>query len=111
MRQLLAARRRNQRPDSVTVLVGQAPKYFHDTPAHVVVDRDLMDMDLSPLVGLPVHVIDLQNDAAVTQRVLAALEDLKVQPLGVCGPLGACGVSREHEAAMRRYREALCTTA
>jgi hypothetical protein len=105
--QLRSMRLGGQRPASVTVIVGRPPKSLEDGPDVVVVNRS--DADLSPLVGLPVHVIDM-GDAKAVLRVIAQLEALKVVPLGICGPAGACGVSREHEQAMRTYRETLCLT-
>lgn len=106
--QLRDLRHAGQRPAFVSVLIGR-PASFDDHPGVVVINRDPSHTDLSPLVGLPVHVIDLQGDTRLTLRTLAALEELKVKPLGVCGPAGSCGVSPEHETAMQIYREALCT--
>lgn len=107
--QLRQVRRGNHRPPSVTVVIGRAPAWITDGPGFVQIDCDPHDLDLRPLVGLPVHVLDLQEDRRLTLHVIAALEDLKVSPVGICGPAGSCGVSPEHEAAMTRYRELLCT--
>jgi hypothetical protein len=104
--QLRTLRQHGRRPVSVTVIVGATPKSFADGPDKVVV-RDVLP-DLSPLVGLPVHVIDIQSDERLTRRVIAGLEGLNVEPLGICGPAGSCGVSPDHERAMQLYRETLC---
>jgi hypothetical protein len=108
--QLRDLRRRNKRPVSVAVLIGKPPRSFEHGPDSVVIDREPFDMDLSPLVGLPVHVVDLQGDSSLTLRVIEALEGCNVKPLGVVAPAGCCGASPEHERAMRMYRETLCTT-
>lgn len=107
LRQLLALRRKGSRPEHVNVIIGR-PASFDDGPGIAVVER--ADEDLSPLMGLPVHVVDLAGDAALTLAVIHQLETLSVRPVGICGPVGACGVSPEHEQAMRLYREALCRT-
>lgn len=107
--QLRDLRRGGHRPADVTVIIGTPHKSFEEGPDKVVINR--ADQDLSPLVGLLVHVIDLQDSAAVTLRTIAALESFKVQPIGICGPAGSCGVSPEHEYAMESYRRALCLTA
>lgn len=102
--QLRAVRLAGQRPESVIVIVGAAD--VADSPGVVVVEDETAD--LRPLLGLPVHVIDMQNESERFVRVLDALEALKVKQLGVCGALWSCGVSEEHERAMERYRESLC---
>lgn len=103
--QLRTLRRGGHRPSTVTVIVG-TPKPFDDGPDKVVITGALPD--LSPLVGLPVHVLDVQEDPAFTRCVIDALQAISVTPLGICGPAGACGVSDDHEHAMQLYREALC---
>lgn len=107
--QLRDLRRGGHKPADVTVLIGKPGVDFEDGPDKVLITRS--DQDLSPLVGLRVHVIDLQNDPKVTLRAIAAMEALNVLPMGVCGPAGACGVSPEHEYAMESYRRTLCPTA
>jgi hypothetical protein len=106
--QLRNLRHAGKRPATVTVIVGAPPKSFEDGPDKVVIRGALPD--LSPLVGLPVHVIDVQDDFAITRRVIAGLQAVNVTPLGICGPVGSCGVSPEHEYAMTLYREMLCKT-
>jgi hypothetical protein len=64
--------------------------------------------DLRPLIGLPVHLFDLNGDTRQTLAIIRELSALNVKPLGVCGPAGSCGVSPEHERAMERFRELLC---
>lgn len=107
LEQLRAVRKAGKRPDSVNVVIGQ-PAALDDHPGVVVIAADPSALDLRPLLGMPVHVIDLQDDSSRTLAVVAALERLKVKALGVCGPYGACGSSPEHEYAMERYRESLC---
>lgn len=106
--QLRAVRKAGKRPDSVNVIVGRAD--CDDNAGIVQIDCDPSALDLRPLIGLPVHVIDLQTDAGRTLAVVAALERLEVKALGVCGPTWSFGVSEDHEHAMRLYREALCRT-
>lgn len=101
-------RRAGSRPASpVVVILGRAPRHLDDGPGKVVVTRD--DVDLSPLVGMPVHVIDLGADNELARRVVPQLEKLSVVLHGICGCYGTVGESPEHERAMERYREALCT--
>jgi hypothetical protein len=107
LQQLRALRRGGNRPPQVTVLIGRPYERFEDGAAYVVVDA-ASDADLSPLVGLPVHVLDLQADTALTLRTIATLEGLGVKPLGICGPAGSCGVSPEHEQSMESLRRLLC---
>lgn len=107
--QLRDLRRGGHRPDSVIVIVGKPPKFFEDGADKVVITRT--DADMSPLFGLPVHVIDLKGDATHTRAVMEALERVSVRALGICGPAGSCGVSEDHEHAMNLYRETLCRTA
>lgn len=104
--QLRDLRRSGHRPAAVTVIIGKPHKATEDGPDKVVIHH--ADADLSPLQGLPVHVIDLQGDPTHTLAVMDALMRVSVRPLGICGPAGACGSSPEHERAMRRYRESLC---
>lgn len=106
--QLRDLRLSGHRPTTVTVIIGKPHKSTEDGPDKVVITG--ADADLSPLQGLPVHVIDLQADPAYTLAVMDALERVSVRPLGICGPAGACGVSPEHERAMTRYRKSLCPT-
>lgn len=108
LHQIQTLRRDGYRPPTVTVIIGTPPKSFEDGPDKVVIADTLPD--LSPLVGLPVHVLDLQGNDALTLRVIGALEAVNVKPLGICGPAGACGVSADHEHAMQMYRETLCKT-
>lgn len=111
LHQLRTLRRGGRRPEQVTVIIGKPPKSFEDGADKVVIASDPARLDLSPLVGLPVHVLDLQADSSLTLRAIAALEAVNVRPLGICGPAGACGVSEDHEHAMASYRRALCPTA
>lgn len=106
--QLQSLRRGGQRPPTVTVIVGTPPKSFEDGPDKVVITGAVPD--LSPLVGLPVHLIDLQDDKRKTLQVIAALQDMKTELLGGAGAYGAVGVSADHEHAMQLYRETLCKT-
>lgn len=106
--QLRDMRRNGHKPLTTTVIVGRPCKSFEDNATTVVV-RD--GMDLSPLVGLRVQVIDLQRDPAVTRGVVDQLERLQVVLVGACGPYGSIAYSPEYETAMQRYREALCPTA
>jgi hypothetical protein len=103
---LREVRRAGQRPESVIVVIGRAD--MDDSAGVVQITDTPHSMDLRPLIRMPVHVIDLQDDAGRTRAVIAALEELNVTPLGICGPAGSCGVSKEHERAMERYRESLC---
>jgi hypothetical protein len=105
--QLRTLRRAGRRPESVVVIVGK-PRVAVDGPGFVVIDRDPRQMDLTPLIGLPVHLIDVQRD---TDRLFAAMDATQTagaKPLGACSAAGACGVSEDHERAMWRYRETLC---
>lgn len=101
-------RQSGHRPATVTVIVGKPPAW-HDasSPARVVIDRDPAAMDLRPLVGLPIHLIDIQDAEARLLAAMDATEAAGVKVLGACSAAGACGVSPEHERAMRRFRECL----
>lgn len=103
-------RRLGQRPVRVVVIIGNPNKRLELGSRSDVVIVNRADMDLSPLVGLPVHVMDIAGERDATLRVLAQLEGVKASFLGICGPAGSCGVSPEHEIAMQRYREVLCPT-
>lgn len=103
---LRSMRRVGRRPADALVLIGRAPAWLDDAPGVVTIAR--RGADLSPLVGLPVHVMDLQHDESLTRWALDAMADLGVQQLGVCGPAGACGASPEHEQAMQRHWRHLC---
>jgi hypothetical protein len=105
--QLQTIRRAGRKPQGINVLIGKPPAWFEDSPSQVVVDRP--GMDLSPLVGLRVHILDLQADPDFTLWVLRELERLKVDPAGFCGLAGTQGASPEHEYAMNHFRELLCT--
>lgn len=104
--QLRAVRLAGKRPEGVVVVIGHAN--VDDDSGLVQIDGNPQTADLRPLIGMPVHVIDLQDDPSRTLAVMAALEELNVKPLGICGPAGSCGVSPQHERAMRLYRESLC---
>ena len=101
-------RQSGHKPASVTVIVGKPPAW-HDasSPARVVIDRDPAKLDLRPLVGLPIHLIDIQADEQRLRAAMDATQEAGVKVLGACSAVGACGVSPEHERAMRRFRENL----
>lgn len=103
---LRTLRRAGKRPDTVTVIVGSAD--VDDSAGIVQIPESPESMDLRPLIGLQVHIIDVQADPARTLAVIEALERIKAKPLGFCGPAGSCGVSADHEHAMQLYRETLC---
>lgn len=103
--QLRRLRRNGKRPECVTVFLG-TPGVIEDGPSLVVVDRD--DLDLRPLVGLPLHLIDLRAEPDFTLRVIADLQELGTTLLGAATSNGVVGVSAEHEQAMRRFRRTLC---
>lgn len=108
---LLRLRRSGHVPaDPITVIVGKPPAWLEDDASHVVIDRDPAGMDLHALVGLPIHLIDIQGDTSLLLRAMDATEAAGAKPLGACTAAGACGVSPEHELAMSRYRENLCLT-
>jgi len=107
---LLQLRRAGHRPAGpVTVIVGKPPAWLETSdPAKVVIDRDPAGMDLHALVGLPIHLIDIQPDTARLMAAMDATDRAGARPMGACSAAGACGVSPEHELAMSRYRERLC---
>lgn len=107
LEQLRKVRRAGRRPQSVTVFVGQ-PSAFEDGPAYVVVDRD--GMDLRPLLGLPLTLIDVQDDRDFTWRVIEDLQALETTLVGGCLVNGAVGVSHEHERSLIKYRRLMCPT-
>ena len=94
--------------DPVTVIVGKPPAWMEDDASHVVIDRDPAGMNLHALVGLQIHLIDIQRDTSLLLKAMAATEKAGAIPLGACSAVGACGVSKEHEFAMTLYRETLC---
>lgn len=107
---LQQVRRAGRRPAGVIVLVGKPPSWHEDTPGIVVIDRNPASLDLRALVGLPIHLIDLQADEGLLRLAMTATEAAGAVVRGACSAVGACGVSPEHETAMRRYREGLCLT-
>lgn len=108
---LLRLRRSGHIPaDPITVIVGKPPAWFEDDPSTVVIDRDPDSLDLRALVGLSIHLIDIQGDTSLLLKAMTATEEAGAKPLGACTAAGACGVSLEHELAMTRYRENLCLT-
>lgn len=112
LERLRSLRREGSRPSTVLVILGKPPGWVYDWFAEdadcIVIDRELRDVDLSALVGLPVNVIDLNGDAQACQRLLEALQEAGALSLGLSVAAGVVGVSPEHEAALRRYREVLC---
>jgi len=107
---LRSMRRAGRRPDSVVVIVGKPPEWMEDRAGIVVVDSDPSTLDLRALVGLPIHLIDIQSDLDLTLAAMDATEAAGVKVLGACSAAGSCGVDEKHENAMRRYRENLCQT-
>jgi hypothetical protein len=108
---LLRLRRAGRVPSGpVTVIVGKLPAWVADAPNRVVIDRDPAQLDLRVLVGLEVHLIDIQTDTELLFKAMAATEEVGALPVGACTAEGACGLSEGHERAMRRYREGLCQT-
>lgn len=108
LEQLREMRRAGNRPKTATVIVGRPGKGFDDGSDKAVVARD--GMDLSPLVGLRIQVIDVQRDASLTHAVIAQLEQLQTVLVGAYGHYGAIADTPEYEIAMRRYWERLCHT-
>jgi hypothetical protein len=108
--QLRQLRRGGHRPDGVIVLVGKPPAWLQDEPGFVVIDKHPRDMDFRPLVGLPIHLIDLQADNALLLAAMNATAEAGAVVRGACSAAGSCGVSSEHELSMIRYRECLCST-
>lgn len=107
---LRSMRRSGRRPEAIVVIVGKPPGWMDDSPGVVVIDRDPGMMDLRALIGIPIHLIDIQPDAALLLQAMDATEAAGVKVLGACSNIGACGVDEKHENAMRRYRENLCPT-
>lgn len=105
--QLRTLRRAGRRPAMVSLVIGKPPGWFDDGPSYAVV-RDARNADLSPLLEMPVHVFDLTGNADELERVMQGLGAVQAKVMGVCGSIGACGVSEEHERVMVRYRERLC---
>lgn len=108
--QLRQLRRAGHRPSrQIMVIVGRAPRDFDDRPTEVVIEGGPGLVDLSPLVGLTVNVVDMVGDPDVMLRVLAGLQDIKAEVVGMVGAYGAVGLNPDHERLLRRYRELLCT--
>lgn len=107
IRHLLNLRRTGKRPDSVIVLVGK-PRRLDDGPGFVVIDRDPATLDLRALVGIRIHLIDVQADIDFFDAAAKATLAAGCTLLGACIATGAVGVSAEHERALVRYRESLC---
>ena len=107
LEQLRRLRLSGKRPAMVTVILGRPVGGIEDGPGIAVI-RDPRKTDFSPLVGVPVHLIDVQDDPGATLAAIDALQAAQARAVGICGPAGACGVSEEHERAMARYRRTLC---
>jgi hypothetical protein len=109
LEQLRVLRRGGRRPSvAVRVVIGKPPRWFDDGPLDVVIDRPLTDLDLRPLLGLPVEVFDIQDNADFTMSVVARLEELKTTLIGAVGRFGQVGVSPEYVAVLTRHWERLC---
>jgi non-ribosomal peptide synthetase component F len=109
--QLRDMRRAGSRPAAqIMVVVGSAPRGWDDRATEIVIDREPREMDLRPLVGLVVNVIDLRGDVDLTGRVLSELERARAAVVGLVGPYGETGMNPEHETLLRRYRETLCAS-
>lgn len=108
LHQLRDMRRQGHRPVDVVLIVGKPPKWFEDGPGYVVIDRDPEGMDLSVLVGMPLHLIDIQYEPSLTERVMDATTAAGAKPIGACSWAGACGGTPEYEAALMRFRSGLC---
>ena len=104
--QIRSLRRAGERPNGVIVLVGTLPLDFDDGPGFAAITGP--GMDLRALVGLPVHLIDIQKDPEVFWKALETVEQDGAIVRGICCAAGECGATPEHERAMRRYRERLC---
>ncbi len=98
-------RRSGRRPECVFVFVGR-PRYDYESPAVVVIDRD--GMDLRPLLGVGVYLIDVQSDPDFTLRVVAELQALQTTLRGGAVPFGAVGADESHETSMQLFRMAMC---
>lgn len=108
LEQLRDLRRKGQRPVFAEVIIGRPGKHFEDGPNQVVVSRD--GMDLSPLVGMRLHIMDVQRDIDLTLRVVCQLQQLQTVLVGACGHYGPFASTPEHQVALRRCWEALCPT-
>jgi hypothetical protein len=102
--QLRNLRRNGGRPRLVTVIVG-TPSVIDDDAHYVVIDREPALLDLRPLVGLPIQLIDVQKDADFLRRVMAATEEVGVKVMGASSAVGTFGVSPDHERVLSHYRE------
>lgn len=107
---LRTLRRNGGKPDAVRVLVGSRPKWMPDGPDLVVIHAqdDLRNMDLRPLVGMRVTVVELDVDSDKVLATAKAVLDAGATLVGAVCSAGAVGVSPEHEASMVRYRENAC---
>ena len=83
---------------------------FGDTEEVHGLNRSIQPGERRALVGLPIHLIDIQSDTDLLLKTMEATEAAGVKVLGACSDLGSCGVDEKHETAMRRYRENLCQT-
>lgn len=109
LRDILELRRERLRPADVKVILG-TPAHFDDGPGFVVIrPSDLpATMDLRPLVGLPVYVIELERNDTRFERVVEALQAAHAHIVGLVSSSGASAPTPREQELLVKYRELLC---
>jgi hypothetical protein len=100
-------RRSGMKPQHVHVILGKPAHRCDDTPSHVWINGEPSALDLRPLTGLRISLIDLQQDEELLLRVMDATDEAGALAYGAVSEAGACGVNPEHAEALRKYRERL----
>lgn len=106
---ILELRRARMRPVDVKVIVG-TPANFDDGPDFVVIRPHEMPatMDLRPLVGLPVYLIELERNDARFERVIEAVQAARAHIVGLVSISGASAPTPREQELLFKYRELLC---
>jgi len=107
---LRSLRRQGHRPGVVWVIVGNAPAWLDDGADTVTVrpGANPRFMDLRPLVGLDVDIIELARDDALMASTMDAVEAADARVIGVVGSAGVTARSTGHERVLQKARELLC---
>lgn len=108
---LLELRRARMRPDGVNVILGTPPKWLQDGPDFVVIrpsDTPSL-LDLRPLVGLPVLVVEMERNDVRFVRAVEAIQQAGGRINGLVSSAGATAATPEQETLLTRYREILCS--
>ncbi len=109
LQDILELRRDRLRPHSVMVIVG-TPADFVDGPEYVVVrpGDNPAALDLRPLVGIPVYLIELERNDRRFEAVIESVQRAKAHIVGLVSCAGASAPTERERELLVKYRELLC---